>query len=74
MCKHMEVSEDLNITLRVGQSLLSITILREDEEAYRAAGQKISMMKAQEKLSTGNKEVHFSRFNWLARKVSASFS
>lgn len=37
MCKHMEVSEDLNITLRVGQSLLSITIRREDEEAYRAA-------------------------------------
>ena len=33
----MEVSEDLNITLRVGQSLLSITIRREDEEAYRAA-------------------------------------
>lgn len=37
------------------------------EEAYRASGQKISMMKAQEKLNTGNREVHFSRFNWFSR-------
>ena len=33
----MEVSEDFTITLRLGQQPLSITIRREDEEAYRAA-------------------------------------
>lgn len=33
----MEVSEDFNITLRLGQLPLSITIRRKDEEAYRAA-------------------------------------
>ena len=33
----MEVSEEFTITLRLGQQPLSITIRREDEEAYRAA-------------------------------------
>ncbi len=33
----MKESEDLTITLRLGQHPMSITIRREDEEAYRAA-------------------------------------
>ena len=38
----MEVSEDFTITLRLGQQPLSITIRREDEEAYRAAEELIN--------------------------------
>ena len=33
----MEVSEEFTINLRLGQSPMSITIKRKDEEAYRAA-------------------------------------
>lgn len=41
----MEVSEDFTITLRLGQQPLSITIRREDEEAYRAAEKLIQTRK-----------------------------
>ena len=58
----MEVSEDFTITLRLGQQPLSITIRREDEEAYRAAekliNQRYNSYAAQMVLSYITKELN----------------
>ncbi len=38
----MEVSEDFNITLRIGPHTFSITVRRKEEELYRAAAREVN--------------------------------